>query len=48
MNTKHPAFFRVLGSTLALLLLSAGVLAKDCPTDIKPVTNDDPKGPCKG
>lgn len=45
MNTKHPAFFRVLGSTLALLLLSAGVLAKDCPTDIKPVTNDDPKVP---
>jgi small conductance mechanosensitive channel len=45
MKPKHPAFFRVLGLTFTLLFLSAGVLAKDCPTDIKPVTNDDPKVP---
>ncbi|MGD8925743.1 MAG: mechanosensitive ion channel, partial [Thioalkalispiraceae bacterium] len=45
MKTKLPAFFPLLGSTLALLLISTAVLAKDCPTDIKPVTNDDPKVP---
>lgn len=45
MMTLFPASVRVLGSALALLFLSAGVLAKDCPKDIKAVTSGDPKVP---
>jgi len=45
MKTKHPALFRLFGSIFALLLMSTGVHAKDCPKDIKPVTNDDPMQP---
>jgi len=43
MISSRPAILSYVWSMLVLLLLSTGVSAKDCPADIKAVTNDDPK-----
>ena len=43
MKMKAPAITSVLFTTLALWLMSTSVFAKDCPSDIKAVTNDNPK-----
>ena len=43
MTRKIPILLACMFALLALLLLSTGVSAKDCPADIKSVTNDDPK-----
>lgn len=45
MNIKSPTWISLLWSALILIMLSSSVIAADCPSDIKAVTNDDAKVP---
>ena len=41
MNTKSHTWLSLLWSVLALIMMSNSVIAADCPSDIKAVTNED-------